>query len=567
MHFGTGQEILYQTDFALERSIPIAWTRCYRSGAECEDQGLLGARWSTPYTASLSLCAAGIVVHDDSGRALRLPHLEAGQRHDSRKEGFTLTRDSADTFTVLWRDGSIDCYAHAEGGWLPHGYDGVNAMLAPSAPIATQRFALVRSEGRDGRGISIERCMDAKPGEVLLRLRSDDGSVFEAMRGETEKAIHIGRIDEVLPDGSRLCHVRYVYAVETNDGQPPFAPRHNLISQSNALGDTRRYSYRHHLLMSCSSYTGFSYALEWISLDALRARWRGSPLSESELAQRHPVSLANSYQARAIATRARDGSEHTRIDYVDNDTSRVAENGSVLEYTFDANWLVTEVRRVIDGKAASLGRREWDRDGMLLADIDANGAATCYAYDAAGNLTRSTDAKGHRSSIAYDGQNQPVAFTDALGNTTLREYDAAGRPVSITDALGHVTRYCYDQRSQLVEWIDARGGSKHFQYNRLGWLTAYTDCSGYSSEYSYDKQGRLTAARDAMGHVSSYEYDGLGRLTGLITPDKTREHYGGCTEFCVNGFSFKSAVPGLQTGWRSGSVPLSSPVLASSTSC
>ena len=44
VHFGTGQEILYQTDFALERGIPIVWTLCYRSGAECEDWGLLGAR-------------------------------------------------------------------------------------------------------------------------------------------------------------------------------------------------------------------------------------------------------------------------------------------------------------------------------------------------------------------------------------------------------------------------------------------------------------------------------------------------------------------------------------------
>ena len=525
VHFGTGQEILAQTDFALERSIPIAWTRTYRSGAECEDWGLLGARWSTPYTSSLSLCDAGIVFHDDSGRALRLPGLEPGQQHDSRKEGLTLTRDSADTFTLLWRDGSVDRYARAEGGWLPHGYDGVNAMLAPSAPVAVLRFALVRSEGRDGRGVSIERLIDARPGEVLLRLRSDDGGVLEAMRGELEQSTHIARVDEVLADGSRLCHVRYAYASETSDAQQPFAPRYNLVSQSNALGDTRRYAYRHHLLTSCSSYTGFSYELEWTSLDALRARWSGSPLSAQELAQRHPVTVANSYQARATATRACDGSEHTRIDYVDNDTSSVMENDGVLEYTFDANWLVTEVSRVIDGKAASLGRREWDRDGMLLADIDANGAATRYAYDATGNLTRSTDAKGHSSSIAYDGQNQPVAFTDALGNTTSRDYDTAGRPVSITDALGHVTRYRYDQRGQLVELTDARGGSKHFQYNRQGWLTSYTDCSGHTSEYQYDALGRLEATRDALGHATRYEYDALGRLIRLTAPGQTREQY------------------------------------------
>ena len=525
VHFGTGQEILAQTDFALERSIPIAWTRTYRSGAECEDWGLLGARWSTPYTTGVSLCEAGTVYHDDSGRALRLPHLQPGQQHDSRKEGFTLTRDSVDTFSLLWRDGSTDRFVRAEDGWLPHGYDGVNAMLAPSAPVAVQRFALVRSEGRDGRGISIDRFMDAKPGEVLLRLRSDDGSMLEALRGAEQKASHIGSIDEVFPDGSRLCHVRYAYASETSAAQPPFAPRHNLISQSNALGDTRHYTYCHHLLTSCSNYTGFAYALEWISLDGLRARWSGSPFSEQELVERYPVILANSYQARAIATRAQDGSEHTRIEYVDNDTSRVMENGGILEYTFDANWLATEVRRVTDGKAAPLGRREWDRDGMLLADIDANGAAMRYAYDAAGNLTSTVDALGHRSSIGYDGQNQPIAFTDALGNTSRREYDAAGRPVSITDALGHVTRYRYDQRGQLVEMIDARGGSKHFQYNRQDLLTSYTDCSGHTSEYRYDTLGRLEATQDALGNVTAYAYDVLGRLTGLTAPDQSREQY------------------------------------------
>jgi len=41
----------------------------------------------------------------------------------------------------------------------------------------------------------------------------------------------------------------------------------------------------------------------------------------------------------------------------------------------------------------------------------------------------------------------------------------------------------------------------------------------------------------------------------------------GCPEFCVNGFSINSTKSVLQTGWRSGSAQLSSPGLASSTSC
>ena len=523
VHFGTGQEILYQTDFALEGAIPIVWTRCYRSGAECEDWGLLGARWATPYTTALSMCDAGIVYHDDSGRALRLPFLNIGQQYDYRKEGFILSRDSAELFTVLWRDGSIDRYARGAGGLLPHGYDGVNAMLAPSAPVATERYELVRSEGRDGRGVSVARFADARAGTVLLRLCTDDEAIVEAMRIDDSVPARIGSIEEVLRDGSRVCHARYRYATDVGTGE---AARHfDLVGQENALGDARHYTYRHHLLTTCTSYVGFAYALEWISLDALRARWGGSRLSDRELLKAYPITAGNSYQARATATRAGDGNELTQIAYLDADTSRVTENGSTRDYVFDANWLITEVRRIEHGQAVPLGRREWDRDGMLLADIDANGAATHYTYDAAGNLVSSTDALGNRNTIAYDESNQPVRFTDALGNSTRREYDDVGRPVSISDALGHVTQYRYNQRGQLSELIDAKGGSKQFRYNRQGLLTSYTDCSGHTSEYAYDKQGRLVSTQYAMGHATTYHYDALGRLIRLASPGGASEQY------------------------------------------
>ncbi|PHV03807.1 hypothetical protein CSQ96_29100, partial [Janthinobacterium sp. BJB412] len=63
VHFGTGEEILHQADFVLEGAETLVWTRCYRSSAATQDWGLLGARWSTPFTTSLSVCAAGVVYH------------------------------------------------------------------------------------------------------------------------------------------------------------------------------------------------------------------------------------------------------------------------------------------------------------------------------------------------------------------------------------------------------------------------------------------------------------------------------------------------------------------------
>lgn len=541
VHFGTGQEILEQTDFVLDAAIPIVWTRCYRSGAECEDWGLFGARWASAYTTSLSLVEEGIVYHDETGRGLRLPLLALGATYDCRKEGFILSRPEAEAFTLTWRDGAVDRFVKAGPGWLPHGYDGVNMMLTPSTSIRAQRYELVRSEGRDGRGLNVERLGAAAPGEALLRISTDDGIRLEALRadeplmaGAQKQAAfppRIGCVEQVLEDGSRIRHVVYHYAsergaapagAERTDAMPP---RYNLVRQVNLLAAERSYRYSDHLLCACTDYTGFAQKIGWISLSALRARWEGNPSDNVQLAALYPITLDNSYQARATFTQAEDGSELVVIDYRDIDTTRVDDCGRVLEYVFDANWLCTEVRRVVDGVAKSLGRREWDCDAMLLVESTPAGS-TRYSYDDAGNLTGIEDALGHHSSIAYDEHNDPVSVTDALGNITRRNYDELGRLTSITDALGHVTSYCYNDKGWLVCIVDARGGEKHFHYDCVGRVTTMVDCSGYASYLRYDAWGRLTTMLNALEQEVRYDYDRLGRVIRVVQPDLAQEQYG-----------------------------------------
>jgi RHS repeat-associated protein len=526
IHFGTGQEVLHQTDFVTTGVIPIDWTRCYRSGAETEDRGLLGARWSSAFTTSVSLTAQGCVVHDETGRALRLPLMAPGESHDEQSEGFTLKREDVDSFTLTWGDGSRDTFSRGLDGYLPHGYDGVNPMLDAGAAVRTERFVLTRSTDRDGHGIGIALWPAALPGAVLLRVTSDDGTVIEAMRDDlvdADASPRIGRVEEVLDDGTRICHVRYAYALDP-------ANSFDLVSQTNVLGDARTYAYHHHLLTACTSYTGFLQVVEWVSLASLRARWSGSTLDDAELAAEYPVTPETSYQARAIASRAADGSEGAglTLHYLDIDTTRVIENGDVLDYTFDRNWLVTGVKRVTNGGAVLLGTREWDRNGLLLAERDGLGRTARFAYDAAGNLTSSKDAAGHSTHIAYNSANQPVSITDPMGHVTQRSYDAAGRLASVTNALGHTTGYCYDEHGRLVEQIDAKGRSNRFEYDKAGRLRTSTDCSGHATKYRYDERGRIAAvihAEAAPGQQTRYTYDTLGRLVTLTRPDGTSESY------------------------------------------
>ncbi len=574
IHFGTGEEVLRQTDFVLEGPHPFVWTRCYRSGSEAADWGLLGARWATPFTSSLSVCPQGTVYHEDSGRALRLPVLAVGQMHDHRSEGFTLLRDSDSQFTLTWRDGSTDTFVQGPGGVLPHGYQGINAMLAPRAPLATQRYLLARSTARDGKFTAIEHHHDAKPGQMLMRIRHVDGQVIEAIRdaqvehhSQDRVAVpaRIGRVEEAHPDGSRTCHASYIYATESAEpaaqqpapaqaDAPAAAPavayvltpaqeafaalpqRYNLVAQANVLGEQRTYSYQHHLLVQCTNYSGFAHDLAWVSLEALRERWAASkagktlsPAQFDHLQQNlHPITLATSYQARATRNTTSDGNGQETIDYISDGVTHVTDAlGGVLEYTFNSQWLCTNVRRLFaDGrKPQSFGTRRWSKDGQLLADIDAQHNATAYAYDAAGNLASITDAKQRTTQIAYNSQNLPTHVTDALGHTTQRSFDGAGRILQSTDALGHSTHYQYDAAGRLATLTDAKGGAKQLAYDQAGRLVSYTDCSQYTSRYQYDQAGRITATQDAIGNTSQYQYDALGRVTRITHPNKTTESH------------------------------------------
>jgi RHS repeat-associated protein len=566
VHYGTGEEILPQTDFVLDGPSPLDWTRVYRSGSECEDWGLLGARWSTPYTSSISVCAQGTVYHEASGRALRLPPLADGAAFDHRGEGFTLRRDSDTQYTLTWRDGSRDTFIAGPDGWLPHGYHGVNAMRAPQAPVPVRRYYLARREERDGQALIIERHHDARPGDVLLRVRTDDGLMIEALRDDLllaeygpdgrPMAPRIGRIEQVLPDGTRLCHVRYHYEVDplpaadpATDAFTALPPRCALVRQTNLAGQSRSYSYQCHLLVRYTTYTGFAHGLEWVSLGFLRERWAGNQLGDADLDARYPVSLGNSYQARAVRTTTDDGRAEVHIAYLDADTTRVTEpDGGILEYTFNANWLATDVRRITpDGKSRSLGRREWDRDGMLLADIDADGAATRYGYDSTGNLTSITDAQLHVTRIDYDTSNLPVAITDALGHTTHSRYDDAGRLVERTDALKRTTSYTYDAQGRLAVVTDAKGGNKRLSYDAAGRLASYTDCSNYTTRYGYDTFNRLTEFTDAIGNTTRYHYDALGRMVRIVYPDQTTETFDYDAE---NNLAVHTDAKGQKTRYR-----------------
>jgi RHS repeat-associated protein len=560
-HFATGEEILYQHDFTLQGALPLSLVRCYRSGSETEDWGVFGARWACEFTESLSVSKRGIVFHDATGRTVRLPLLPIGEQFDSASEGFILQRDSDEQFTLTWRDGEQHIHRRGPNGWLPHGYNGVNQMLKAQAPLAVRRYHLIRKQVRDGRGYSVEHYPNAEPGQVMLRIRNDDGRILDAIRAvdsiEGQRPV-IGQIEQLHPDGTRTCHARYHYASEPGAGVAPgttgmpgapdsqfvsqFAPpdhfqaahpafvalppRVNLIEQANILGHTCHYQYRQHLLTEYRTAGGTAYQIDWVSLSALRERWQGSPLGQDELAQHFPIFINTSYQARVCATRCADGTWPHQMEYLSDDCTRVIEpDNSIWEYHYNHQWLATRVLQYLPGQTypVTLGKRRWSKAGYLLEDINAEHQRTSYEYDANGNPISEIDANGHITRTEYNAANLPVTIIDAMGRTTRIAYDAQGRVTRHTDPLNRSTGYEYNAQGQLIRITDAKGGISHLAYDASGNLTNHTDCSGFSTNYQYDQNANLIAQTNALGLTTTWQYDQLNRLAAVRHPDGTRE--------------------------------------------
>ncbi|MDP0499536.1 MAG: Ig-like domain-containing protein [Verrucomicrobiota bacterium JB022] len=176
---------------------------------------------------------------------------------------------------------------------------------------------------------------------------------------------------------------------------------------------------------------------------------------------------------------------------------------------------------------------EYDFEGNVVAtttvdpeNLEGPGLTTRMDYDVRGNVTREEDPLGNVTERTYDARNNVLSetqyFTNAEGEvavaTTTYTYDANSNPLTIEDPNGNVTEFAYDAAGNLTRMEDASGNVTAFAYNARGDLTSMTDGAGNTTAHEYDSLGNTTRTelRDANGNVlrvSSYTYDSRGNQT------------------------------------------------------
>lgn len=211
---------------------------------------------------------------------------------------------------------------------------------------------------------------------------------------------------------------------------------------------------------------------------------------------------------------------------------------------------------------------EYDFNGKLIKETDAEGHETLYTYDLLGNCTsKQIPHKNLTIQFHYNKQGKIVETCENYGSTQYVvniTYDLMGRLLSSTDRLGNRTDYEYDLRGFLSKKIhpamidekgvlsrpeesyendifgsplittDPRGYQLHKRYNLRGNPISIDYPDGTSELFKYDPEGSLHRHLTRDNIISIFEYDFLGRQ---VNEERSALDYNGSGSWMDNTLS------------------------------
>jgi RHS repeat-associated protein len=288
----------------------------------------------------------------------------------------------------------------------------------------------------------------------------------------------------------------------------------DLVAAYDALDHAYRYAYRNHLLVQETDRNGQSFYFQYD--DYTPEGW-------------------------CVRTWGDGGIFDHKLTYHKTARITVVENSLGARTTYLGN-RVGLVSQIMD----DLGVRQtftWDACCRKVAETDAHGNTTRFAYDARGNLTsiqypdgemveaernpggeltQYTDPAGHRWGFTRDERGRLTEFRTPLGATWGLAWDQ-GRE-TLSNPLGKKHQTQFDGEGNPILEVGAHAGEVRCQYDYLGRLRAREGPGGARSEYRYDRKSRLIESRLPSGRTIQFQYDPMDRLIGVVNEagDKLR---------------------------------------------
>ena len=184
-----------------------------------------------------------------------------------------------------------------------------------------------------------------------------------------------------------------------------------------------------------------------------------------------------------------------------------------LYFNYDTQGRLTEETNAQGQKAIY----QYDNAGNRIYAKDFSGRSeTYYTYDRCNQLTKKTeigfDGITQEFSYAYDEKHHPVLRIDPNGNTTQYQYDLFGNRTKITDSEGHETTSQYDPLGNETHHIDEDCHETITTYNAHGKKLRIQHPNGGIEINTYRPDGSLESHEDPLGMITYEQYDALGRL-------------------------------------------------------
>ncbi|HEY9250177.1 MAG TPA: Ig-like domain-containing protein, partial [Rariglobus sp.] len=182
-------------------------------------------------------------------------------------------------------------------------------------------------------------------------------------------------------------------------------------------------------------------------------------------------------------------------DRADNTTQFRYEKSDAPAHPFFAY-----LTKIIDPRGLPALRCEYDDDGRLKKQIDADGNETVFdrGIAAFGRFEKITDRLGHATTFFYDDRGNVTTKVDALNATTTYDYYADSDRVKFEeDHYGNVKAFAYDARGNVTTEILGASRSED----------PATATTGHITRTTYTTFSAPLSLTDPDGRVQSFTYD------------------------------------------------------------
>lgn len=203
--------------------------------------------------------------------------------------------------------------------------------------------------------------------------------------------------------------------------------------------------------------------------------------------------------------------------------------GALIGYTYDAEGHVLtktayakrlneqhlndeQIHPLIDSEHDRTLFYYYDVDGRLQAEVNAEGYASEYTYDAQGHLIETCRYKSKVMPKTTWVETKPNALKKDIHTYSL--YNAQGLKIADIDGERYLIEYRYDEQGLLQERIayEHRINGQITQDSTLEQLRPTLGNNDHHTTYRYTDLGQLAEEKTQSGLVTTYRYDEMGQL-------------------------------------------------------